>query len=1510
MGKRKKSRFSSPEIWAINNVEGEKQLHNAKVFVKAKVSTLASEKPLSKQSTSKLCHILIDSGNRYRFLMSEVAFKNICPSNQILPNSRPLYLTTAGTERLRVLGQTQDPITFTFTNNKEKRSIKYSVCPFIVQDLSLSCIMSAFDMQQLQACLDMKHETFQIQVDDEVPLKIPTCNLPKANIEVSILHKTKIKGNHEAMIPVRLPPSSEKYSDVLIEGCPTFMHNAKLMMCASINTPDENGVTFVRMLNPHDHPITIPSRSIIGYANPFSDEPSADSLACLASKYYVMAVSKATGAQELAAEKVPTTAAELYKRIYDDLSLESNNELTEEQKKRAVYMFMRNRNVLSLSPSDIGTVKGVYLELDTGDHPPFKEPCLPLNPKMTLALKHQLDRWFAQKVARWSKSPWASSLRPVFRKNGGIRFACNFQRLNSITKQDARPICNLEDRLARLKGDSKQPNQYWTNIDLAEAFAAVPVRPSDIEKTAVTTPLGLIEFNRMCFGYSSAPAVWNKVTTMIETRLLEEHSSIAQSVLLYFDDACLAAVSFEDMLYKVETFLKVLQDFGLKIQLKKMAFCQKKLKWLGVVIDNGFITPDEDLVCEVRKFSSPTNAKELASLYGLLSYFRKFIFAFAKKTHNISELKRQAGPVTRRGKPVAIQWNDACEAEKRALIAELTSKPLLSPPDFSPGAHKFIVTTDASSRAIAAHLSQPMREKNKEGKEVVVERTIAFCSKKLNEQQRHWSSYKLELYAVVAAIQKWRYYLLGNPFLVRSDNYALKWLRSLKSTSNAPSIVFRWQRLLADYQFEIMWVSSSKIKAVDALSRRKFENGDTGNMGPILPRRDPIWGEDEFDEEVAATSMDDNFWGDVMRRRFQPPSLLHVVTRSKAKERRSSFADKTIPCSFKSEVDPPPSQDLVRQEEGPLPAKFLSEEETWSNLDWNYPINKSKNESLDIEVSYTSPCQWWLTELICKKSKYDKTITFLIECCLKQREWPENASDIEKCVLKVFGKSVEEAKNSFDREVQYQSRALTYYLNEMKNGNVTFKMKKFGTSHEILMIIKEINGQKRELMLIPYSMQKIMVENVHSAEGSFHLGIERSLMCCLNYFFFYELKKFLTDFIQKCRQCTDGKRKVNQFGPGLGRTSSIARPRLKHFSMDVVHFPLGLHGHQYLLSLIDLSTKWTEAFVLKSVSTRNLCRILENEVFPRYGENLLIFCDAAKYFVSKKLKEVAEIYKSRIHYTTSYHSQSNFVEYMHRYLNSLIRMKLIDKSLPPKHWISQVPSSLYTINHSPDLSGYSNFYRVTGQHSSTQCSSYFGMEPYNNDVVDLELLKTRDQPMLEDFYPQSSNDNIDVTLHEDSNRIILQNNNGTRELAKVGNGKYFAEVSFVNEDNFYQEMAQGKRDQLSEERHFINKSIYDKKKQPKFYVPIKGELIDFLQVQDEDSPNSRKLANYWKGPYNVKSIDSHGKTAIIEKVDLSTFQKIPKSERKVYLGSTRPTLMLEFYNRPRGAVSPPWLQKE
>jgi hypothetical protein len=46
---------------------------------------------------------------------------------------------------------------------------------------------------------------------------------------------------------------------------------------------------------------------------------------------------------------------------------------------------------------------------------------------------------------------------------------------------------------------------------------------------------------------------------------------------------------------------------------------------------------------------------------------------------------------------------------------------------------------------------------------------IAFLSKALKGRALHLSTYEKELFALVTAVQKWRPYLLGWPFVVKTD---------------------------------------------------------------------------------------------------------------------------------------------------------------------------------------------------------------------------------------------------------------------------------------------------------------------------------------------------------------------------------------------------------------------------------------------------------------------------------------------------------------------------------------------------------------------------------------------------------------------------------------------------------------------------------------------------------------------------------------------------------------------
>jgi ribonuclease HI len=102
------------------------------------------------------------------------------------------------------------------------------------------------------------------------------------------------------------------------------------------------------------------------------------------------------------------------------------------------------------------------------------------------------------------------------------------------------------------------------------------------------------------------------------------------------------------------------------------------------------------------------------------------------------------------------------------LKREVATQPILLLPSFD---KPFIVECDERSIAVGAILSQ-------EGRQVV------FFSERLNEAKYRYSSYDLELYALVQALKKWRYYLFPKEFVVFTDNQALSFLNNQEKLSH------------------------------------------------------------------------------------------------------------------------------------------------------------------------------------------------------------------------------------------------------------------------------------------------------------------------------------------------------------------------------------------------------------------------------------------------------------------------------------------------------------------------------------------------------------------------------------------------------------------------------------------------------------------------------------------------------------------------------------------------------
>lgn len=79
------------------------------------------------------------------------------------------------------------------------------------------------------------------------------------------------------------------------------------------------------------------------------------------------------------------------------------------------------------------------------------------------------------------------------------------------------------------------------------------------------------------------------------------------------------------------------------------------------------------------------------------------------------------------------------------------------------------------------------------------------------------STYEKELVALVAAVKKWRPYVLGHPLTIKTDHQILKFLLEQKIGTPTQQ---RWVSKLLSYDFVVEYKKGQENKVVDALSRR------------------------------------------------------------------------------------------------------------------------------------------------------------------------------------------------------------------------------------------------------------------------------------------------------------------------------------------------------------------------------------------------------------------------------------------------------------------------------------------------------------------------------------------------------------------------------------------------------------------------------------------------------------------------------------------------------------------
>ena len=93
------------------------------------------------------------------------------------------------------------------------------------------------------------------------------------------------------------------------------------------------------------------------------------------------------------------------------------------------------------------------------------------------------------------------------KKDGKLQLYVDYRLLNSKTLKDAYPLSRIDEALDVLKGA-----EYFCSLDLAHGFNQMPMRESDIEKTAFKPGTGgLYEYTMMHFGLCNTPGTFMRL---------------------------------------------------------------------------------------------------------------------------------------------------------------------------------------------------------------------------------------------------------------------------------------------------------------------------------------------------------------------------------------------------------------------------------------------------------------------------------------------------------------------------------------------------------------------------------------------------------------------------------------------------------------------------------------------------------------------------------------------------------------------------------------------------------------------------------------------------------------------------------------------------------------------------------------------------------------------------------------------------------------------------------------
>ena len=410
-----------------------------------------------------------------------------------------------------------------------------------------------------------------------------------------------------------------------------------------------------------------------------------------------------------------------------------------------VNLILDNHDVFSRDKFDLGRTSAISHSVTLRyPEPVFRKQFRIPEAHRSVLLEH-LNNWIKLGVVSPCKSAYNSPIFLVPKKDGSLRPVLDFRGVNDKTRVDKyaqREVSDCIDELGRSR------SKIFSSLDLTAGFWQLPLDEQSRSFTAFTLPgCGQYSWNMTPMGLLGSPASFGRLMDYVMSNL---------RAITYQDDVLIHSEDHLRHLTDLQLAFDRLRAHGLKLNLRKCAFGQSEVAYLGFLLTPEGILPGRDKAKALADFPVPTSVRQVKEFVGLANFFRHSVPNFSTLSQPLTFLTSNSSS-WREGLPFPEKALSAFRALQQALI----SPPVLAYPDPSKQYH-LMVDAALGSEHVPGGLGACLVQFDEND----VPRAVGFASRRLKTYEKNYTAYLLELQAACFGISHFDTYLRGKKFFI------------------------------------------------------------------------------------------------------------------------------------------------------------------------------------------------------------------------------------------------------------------------------------------------------------------------------------------------------------------------------------------------------------------------------------------------------------------------------------------------------------------------------------------------------------------------------------------------------------------------------------------------------------------------------------------------------------------------------------------------------------------------